>query len=138
METSSIEKSLRITEMMASNHETLEDAFGRHPDWLEIHNVTDKAISLEGVFLSDKRNDPARYAFPAGALIQPREYIVVYASGAKKDIADEYHTRLRPAMEVLMGNISPAPGSPLRSLHDYYEEIGNNGEMNGILCRFMT
>ena len=103
IETLPVEKNLRITEVMASNHETLEDAFGRYPDWLEIHNASDEAISLEGVFISDKRNEPERYAFPEGAVIQPREYIIVYASGAKKDIADEYHTsfKLSAAGEAL-------------------------------------
>ena len=94
-EASSIAKTLIITEVMASNHTGLEDAFGRFPDWLEIYNTTDEAISLGGVFLSDKKNEPARYAFPADAMIQPHEYIIVFASGAKKDIADEYHTSFK-------------------------------------------
>jgi len=85
-------QTLRISEIMASNHITLEDVFGRYPDWVEIHNTTDQEISLEGVCLSDKKEEPYRYAFPAGSVIGPDEYIIIYASGAKKDIADEYHT----------------------------------------------
>lgn len=87
--------SLRITEIMASNGKTLEDAFGRSPDWIEMYNPTEEAISLAGVCLSDKKNQPERYAFPQDAVIQPGEYIVVFASGAKKDIADEYHTSFK-------------------------------------------
>ena len=82
---------LRISEVMASNGYTLEDAFGRHPDWIEIHNTSNEPVSLDGYSLSDKKSKPEKYMFPKGAVIQPGEYIIVFASGAKKDIADEYH-----------------------------------------------
>ena len=82
---------LRITELMASNGASLEDAFGRHPDWIELHNEGTEPVSLEGVSLSDKKGKLEKYTFPAGAVVQPDEYIIVFASGAKKDIADEYH-----------------------------------------------
>ena len=86
---------LRITEIMASNGNTLEDAFGRYPDWIELHNESNEPISLEHYSLTDKSSKPAKYSFPAGAVIQPGEYIIVFASGAKKDIADEYHASFK-------------------------------------------
>ncbi len=86
---------LRITEIMASNGVSLEDAFGRSPDWVEIHNPTKEPISLEGLCVSDKKDELERYTFPAGAVIAPDEYIIVFASGSKKDIADEYHTSFK-------------------------------------------
>lgn len=88
-------RSLRITEIMASNKTTLEDAFGRYPDWIEIYNSTDEVISLKGVFVSDDKDELERYAFADDAVIGPHEYIIVYASGAKKDIADECHTSFK-------------------------------------------
>jgi hypothetical protein len=86
---------LRITEIMASNGVTLEDACGRNPDWIELHNEGAEPISLEGFALSDKKDKLEKYVFPAGAVIQPGEYIIVFASGAKKDIADEYHASFK-------------------------------------------
>ena len=88
-------KGLRISEIMASNKVTLEDAFGRYPDWLEIYNTTDAPISLRGVCLSDDKEELQKYVFPEDAVIQPGEYMIVFASGAKKDIADEYHTSFK-------------------------------------------
>ena len=86
---------LRITEIMAANSDTLEDAFGRNPDWIELHNAGAEPISLEGFALSDRKDKLEKYTFPAGAVIQPDEYIIVFASGAKKDIADEYHASFK-------------------------------------------
>ena len=48
-------------------------------------------------------------------------------------VAEIYHARLRPAIEILRGEMPPQPESPLRSLQDYHEEIGSSGEMNEIL-----
>ncbi|MCL1854216.1 MAG: lamin tail domain-containing protein [Clostridia bacterium] len=86
---------LRITEIMASNGNTLEDAFGRHPDWIELHNEGAEPVSLEGFALSDRKDKLEKYTFAAGAVIQPDEYIIIFASGAKKDIADEYHASFK-------------------------------------------
>ncbi len=86
---------LRINELMASNHTSLEDAFGRAPDWIELYNPTDAPVSLKGFFLSDKRDEPERYAFPEDAVVEAGGYVIVFASGAKKDIADEFHTSFK-------------------------------------------
>lgn len=86
---------LIVSEIMASNHLTLEDAFGRFPDWIELYNTTDQALPLKGVSVSDNKSELQRYTFPEDAVIKPGEYLIVFASGAKKDIADEYHASFK-------------------------------------------
>lgn len=83
---------LCVNELMASNQSSLEDSFGRHPDWVELWNASDKPISLDGMCLSDKKDELERYRFPDGLVLQPKEYLIVFCSGLKKDVEDELHT----------------------------------------------
>ncbi len=85
-------KGLRISEIMASNTETLEDSFGNSADWIELHNTTDHPIDLTGLFLSDTKKDLERYQFPDGLIIEPDGYLIIFASGLKKNVGDELHT----------------------------------------------
>ena len=85
-------KGLRISEIMASNTETLEDSFGNTADWIELHNTTDHPIDLSGMFLSDSKKDLERYQFPDGLILEPDAYLIIFASGLKKNVADELHT----------------------------------------------
>ncbi len=85
-------KGLRINEVMASNTETLEDSFGNTADWIELHNTTDAPIDLTGMYLSDSKKDLERYQFPDGLIVEPGAYLIIYASGLKKNVADELHT----------------------------------------------
>ncbi|MBE5800788.1 MAG: lamin tail domain-containing protein [Clostridiales bacterium] len=88
-------KGLRISEVMASNSDTLEDAFGNTADWIELHNTTDQPIDLTGMYLSDTKKDLERYQFPDGLIIEPDGYLIIFASGLKKDVADELHTSFK-------------------------------------------
>lgn len=85
-------KGLRISEIMASNTETLEDSFGNTADWIELHNTTDQPIDMTGMYLSDTKKDLERYQFPDGLIIEPDAYLIIFASGLKKNVDDELHT----------------------------------------------
>ena len=73
-------KQVYISEVMASNNGTLADNDGEYPDWIELHNPTDKEINLEGFGLTDNAKKKGKFEFPAITLA-PGEYFVVYASG---------------------------------------------------------
>lgn len=85
-------KGLRISEIMASNTETLEDSFGNTADWIELHNTTVHPIDMTGMYLSDTKKDLERYQFPDGLVIEPDAYLIIFASGLKKNVDDELHT----------------------------------------------
>lgn len=53
---------------------------GQYYDFVELQNRSDKAISLSGYYLTDKRSDLMRYALPEVTL-GAGEYYVVYCSG---------------------------------------------------------
>lgn len=82
-----------ITEFMASNETTLADEDGDFPDWIEIFNPDDEPVDLVGYFLTDDAAIPDRWVFPA-TLLQPGEWLVVFASGKDRDVG-ELHTDFR-------------------------------------------
>jgi hypothetical protein len=84
-----------ISEFLADNHHSVEDSFGEHQGWIELHNAGSEVVNLEGWYLSDARANPMKWAFP-GVSILPGGYLVVFASG--KDIPTnlaELHTNFR-------------------------------------------
>ena len=76
-----------ITEFLASNQTGLVDADGDRPDWIEIHNPDGVAVDLGGYHLTDTIGEPTRWTFPAGVIIQPGGYLVVFASGKDRAVA---------------------------------------------------
>ena len=61
-------------------NEVLAHSHGGAPDWIELHNTTDRPIPIGGWFLSDSnRDDPnrMRYQIPGGTIL-PAEGFVVF------------------------------------------------------------
>ncbi len=57
---------LSINELMADNEQTVEDpgASGKYPDWIELYNASDEAVSVNGMYLTDDVNEPTRWQIP--------------------------------------------------------------------------
>jgi len=53
-----------INELMADNATTLADEHGEYDDWVELYNRGAEPVSLAGLFLSDKADDPWMFALP--------------------------------------------------------------------------
>ena len=72
---------LWINEWMAANTHTIADpADGHFDDWIELFNPNDAAVDLGGFALADSlTNSFARWPIPAGTLIQPHGYLLVWA-----------------------------------------------------------
>jgi len=71
---------LIITEFMADNDNMITDGFGDDRDWIEICNVSDSIVSLDGWYLSDNEDDPTKWKFFTGKTIAPGQHLVVFAS----------------------------------------------------------
>jgi hypothetical protein len=69
---------LAINEFMASNSSVLQDPQepGEYPDWIEIYNYGNEAITLAGMYLRDNNN---LWQIPAGVSIQAGERILFWA-----------------------------------------------------------
>ncbi len=73
---------LSINELCADNETLLADEAGEFDDWAEIHNASDTVIVLAGHYLSDDpERDPKKWAFPAGASLEPGEHRIVWLDG---------------------------------------------------------
>lgn len=72
---------LRVNEYMASNATGLEDPAepGEFPDWIEIYNPTNQAVSLTGLALTDNLDNPDKAPIPPGLTIPANGYIVFFA-----------------------------------------------------------
>ena len=74
-----------ISEFMASNAKTLADEDGDHPDWIELRNLTASTVNLEGWFLTDTTNHPAKWRLPSTHIVG-NGYLVVFASGKNRSV----------------------------------------------------
>lgn len=74
---------LRITEFMAVNRQTLADEEGDYSDWVEIHNAGSAPVSLRGWSLTDDPDQPTRWTFP-DVTLPGGGYQVVFASGKNR------------------------------------------------------
>ncbi|HIE30495.1 TPA: lamin tail domain-containing protein [Candidatus Poribacteria bacterium] len=70
-----------INELMASNTRSIRDPQGDYDDWIELHNLSNKEINLSGMYLSDNKNNPRKWAFPENTFIPAGGYLIVWADG---------------------------------------------------------
>jgi len=85
-----------ITEFMASNNNTVSDGFGSETDWIEIHNAGDMAVDLQGYHVTDSASELTKWTFPTSTVLEPDEYLLVFASGLNTiDPAGYHHTQFK-------------------------------------------
>lgn len=88
-----------VTEFLASNGASIDDGYGNSSDWIEIYNVGDEAVDLEGWHLTDDAANLTKWEFPARALAAG-EYLIVFASGLDVvDPAGNLHTDFQLASD---------------------------------------
>ncbi len=76
-------KTTVISEVAAVNRTGVAASDKLSYDYIELHNPTDKPVSLNGYRLSDKK-DPAEWKTLPDVQIQPGEYMVVYCGDVDK------------------------------------------------------
>ena len=69
-----------ISEFMASNDGVIEDGFGQDSDWIELTNIGDAPVDLQGYYLSDSVNNLTKWSFPTSTILNPGQFLVVFAS----------------------------------------------------------
>ena len=81
---SPLQGELRITELMEKNRTTLRDEDGDFPDWIELANLSDKAVSLKGFRIADREGRKG-WMLPEKELASG-ERVILFAS--KKNRSD--------------------------------------------------
>jgi hypothetical protein len=69
-----------ISEILASNQNSIQDQFGQNSDWIELYNNSTTTINLLNWTLTDDSTQPSKWSFPSVNLA-PGEYLLVFASG---------------------------------------------------------
>jgi hypothetical protein len=78
--------SLVINEFMADNKTTVADPQGAYDDWIEIYNAGTETADLGGMYLTDDLLNPTQWQFPAGTVLGPESYLLVWAD---EDVLDD-------------------------------------------------
>jgi hypothetical protein len=68
-----------INELMAANQTTTRDPQGDYDDWIELLNLSEQEVNLSGMYLTDKKNNPRKWAFPEGTTLAPGAYLIIWA-----------------------------------------------------------
>ena len=84
-----------ISEFMASNDLTLLDEDGQSSDWIELHNPSGEAVTLDGWHLTDDENDLEKWTLP-NVTLGPYDYLTVFASDKDRNSLDRnLHTNFK-------------------------------------------
>jgi hypothetical protein len=105
---------LWLNEVVPNNVVGITDVRGRHGAWLELVNHGSLAVSLDGWSLAASYTNLAQWPFPAGTVIQPGQFLLIFADGQSVDTTPtELHTnfRLNPTNGVIALS-RPQLGSP--------------------------
>lgn len=86
---------LLINEVCTSSKESVKDAAGESPDWIEIYNSSDKVMDISGIGLSDGAKNKFKFTFPEGTKIAADSYMLVYCDDAVNQSEGEYHAAFK-------------------------------------------
>jgi len=74
-----------INEWMADNTGTLADpASLKYEDWFELYNPDDLPVNLTGFYLTDTLTNQFQYEIPAGYVVPPKGFLLVWADNSPK------------------------------------------------------
>lgn len=74
-----------LSEIMISNKGSVPDNLGGYPDYIELYNGSTEKADISGYGLSDSLLEGAKYVFPAGTVLEPGAYVVVWCGGEAED-----------------------------------------------------
>jgi hypothetical protein len=88
-----------INEFVASNDSLsgIADPSGKYADWIELFNNTNDDIDLSNAFMTDKRTNPEKWAFPANTTIAAKGYLIIWADDDEEE--EGIHTNFNLSKE---------------------------------------
>lgn len=110
--------SLVLNEFMPSNGSIAMDTMGGAGDFIELFNVSDQAVDLGGYFISDKLDEPRRHPLPAGLVIEPGAFLLLWADNDLEEGPDHLSFKLAKEGEAVV--LSAPSGEVIDSI-DYVD-----------------
>ena len=95
---------VRLNEIMSANGGVLVDDNGATPDWIEVANIGNRPVNLQGYILAKSAKAGNVFVFP-DVILQAGECAIIYAdSTLKAEVGEELHApfRLSSGGDVLM------------------------------------
>jgi hypothetical protein len=84
---------LWLNEVEPQNLTGITNSAGQHAPWLELYNPSSNTVALGGLYLSDNYTNFGQWTFPANAVIQRGQFLVVFADGQTNlSSTNELHT----------------------------------------------
>jgi hypothetical protein len=68
-----------INEILANNTSDETDEQGEHEDWIELYNRGLSNVDLTGYHLTDNQWNLNKWEFPAGTILAPDDYLIIWA-----------------------------------------------------------
>ncbi|MFO7864075.1 MAG: CotH kinase family protein [Salinivirgaceae bacterium] len=87
----SFSQSVVLNEVVFANSNSLTDADGDTPDWIELYNSDTVAVNLKNFQLTDDISNSTHWTFPDYTL-PSNGYLIVFASGKNRKKSEEFHT----------------------------------------------
>ncbi|MBK7853975.1 MAG: CotH kinase family protein [Bacteroidetes bacterium] len=91
-----------INEVMASNATVVADNAGEFDDWIELYNTTANPVDISGFYLTDNVVNLDKFQMPAGTIIQPNDYLIIWADEDSSQGAYHANFKLSGSGEQLM------------------------------------
>lgn len=76
-----LSQDILLNEVMSSNSTLLSPITEDSYDWVELHNTSNTALSLDGYYLSDEVGNSTMWEFPPDIEVPPNSYYTVWLSG---------------------------------------------------------
>jgi hypothetical protein len=74
-----------INEFLASNAVVIADETGAYEDWVELYNTGQEPVNAGGLYLTDDLGQPAKWRIPAGVMIPPGGYLLIWTDDDEPD-----------------------------------------------------
>jgi len=87
---------------MASNFSMVTDNFGEYEDWIELYNTSTSPVDISGFYLTDNPINLNKWEIPAGTVIQPNDYLIIWADEDSSQGSNHANFKLSIFGEILM------------------------------------
>ncbi len=115
------EKEIVINEILPENKGNFKNKSGVYSGYIEIKNISNKSINLEGYSLSNSENAPFKWTIP-NVVLPSKSVMVIYTSGVSS-IEDELSTNFKLKNKNGVVILSNNKGKIIEKVE--YENLGN-------------
>jgi len=109
------EQGIFISEVVSSNANSLYDDEYGTPDWIELINLSDRAIDLKGYSIARVGDAGSAFYFPE-VVVQPGETLVLYACEKREDTQNQLCTGFKLPKSGTKLELAAPSGAVIQSL----------------------